>query len=428
MAVRLLYVICFISVFVMGELTVSGQDYYLTKAQEAFENENFDDAVKLYKKVIDRHPDNLEYKYQLAFAHYWNKKYNKAIQIGLDLIEDNPKEPKHYRITANAYDLDGNYKDAKKILNMGIRMLPYNGELYFDLGVIEHIRGNVPKALEQWEKGIKAAPYYANNYYWAAKTYADTDEKIWSIMYAEMFLNLEKGTERFNEIGSLLLTSYKKLLQEIPNIDLGKYTLPTMSEPERLSKAYDWFVQQLETKGSIVLSEVPDSILNIKTSDKSFDPENARISSKQIVLQSHRAPIQLNRDERNRFIEAYIFVLTMLRENKMLDLPAAGRILNGDYHLLKAVSSIRVNFIELWMQVFQKEMPIPLFQWQADLQGNNLFEAYNHWLMSNGDPNYFVKWQQQSSTEFQIFLDVLVSKPLKVDFDNYFVRTDYITQ
>jgi len=423
MAIRLfLYTLLFTCL----SLTIYGQDYYLGKAEEAFENENFEEAVKLYKKVVDRNPGNLEYQYQLAFANYWNRKYNKAIRIGLDLIEKNPKESKHYRITANAYDLDGNYQDAIKILNMGIRNLPYNGELYFDLGVIEHIRGNIPGALDHWEQGIKAAPYYAENYYWAAKTYADSDEKVWAIMYSEMFLNLEKGTERFNEIGILLLTSYKKLLQEIPNIELGKYTLPTMSEPERLSRAYDWFMQELQEKGSISLNEIPDSIVNIKSKNKDFDPENARISSEQIVLQSQRSPIQLNRNERNRFTEAYIFVLTMLRENKMLDLPSAGRTIDGDYHLLKGVSSIRSNFLELWMQVFQKEMPIPLFAWQAELMGNNLFDAYNHWLMSNGDPNYFVKWQQQSNTEFQIFLDILVSKPLKVDFENYFVRTDYI--
>ena len=402
------------------------QDYYLNKAQTAFDDDNFEEAVKYFKKVADRDPSDLESKYQLAFAYYWAKKYTKAIKMGLDLIEKNPKEPKYYRLTANAYDLEGNYKDAVKVLEMGIRNLPYDGVLYFDLGVIEHIKGKMPEALHHWERGIKSAPYYAENYYWAAKTYANSDEKIWAIMYAEMFLNLEKGTERFNEISSLLLDSYRNLLREIPNINLGDEAIKTMSQPERINHAYDWFIQALQKKGTISLSEIPDSILKIKT--ENLDQDNMVVSNEVIVLKNKSAQLQLSRTERNRFEEAYLFVLTMLRENGMLNLPSAGRISNGDYHFLKAVSSIRTDFVELWMQVFHEELPIPLFVWQFELQDKKIFDAYNHWLMSNGDPNYFIQWQQEDNTQFQVFLDRLISKPLKVDIENYFVRTDYIIE
>lgn len=87
---------------------------------------------------------------------------------------------------------------------------------------------------------------------------------------------------------------------------------------------------------------------------------------------------------------------------------------------------MRGNFIELYMQLFHQKMPVNLFAWQFDLHDRKLFDAYNHWLLSGGDPNYFIKWQAKHSDEYQIFIDALISKPVKIDAENYFSRFDYI--
>ena len=57
-------------------------------------------------------------------------------------------------------------------------------------------------------------PSYSGNYYNAAKYYYFTPDKIWSIIYAEIFINIEPLSARTTEVKSLLLDSYKKLFSD----------------------------------------------------------------------------------------------------------------------------------------------------------------------------------------------------------------------
>ena len=66
-------------------------------------------------------------------------------------------------------------------------------------------------AIKQWEKGIQQDPSYGNNYYNACKYYFLTTDKIWCIIYGEIFINIESFTFRTAEIKNILLDGYKKL-------------------------------------------------------------------------------------------------------------------------------------------------------------------------------------------------------------------------
>lgn len=424
-----LYSLFFLFIFTSNTLIGQSGDfetYTLQKATESFEYQDYDAALTNYKKLSANYPNKPEYKYKEGLCQYRLKNYKKAIKIGNKLIELNPEEAKYYRLLANAYDLNGDYERGVETLNMGIRIMPTDGGLYFDKGVIEMERGNTKQAVENWEAGIKGAPYFADNYYWVAKTYADSDQKIWSIMYAEMFLNLERGTDRFTEISKLLTDTYLSLFREIPNIDLGETFINKEEQSAKIETAYDWMVTQLRNGDTLTLSSVPERFINAKP--KRVDSDMVMANNSLIQLQNEGAFIQFDRIDRNKFEEAYLYVLTILRENGILNIPVSGRLDDGSYNFVKAVSFIRSNFVELWMQLFHQDMPITLFIWQFDLFDRKLFDSYNHWLMSSGDPNYFLKWQQSHNEEYQIFLDALISKPLKVDAQNYFVRTDYITK
>ncbi len=414
----------------MASLNVSGQDtavsfedYNLQKATESMNVQDYDKAIGFYKKLADKYPNKPDYKYNVALCYYRQKNFKKAIKEGHKLVEKNPLIAKYYRLLGNAYDLSGDYEKGIGILETGIRNIPTSGELYFDKGVIEMERGNTLEALENWEGGIKASPYFPDNYYWTAKTYADSDEKIWTIMYAEMFLNLERGTDRFTEISKLLTDTYLAFFKEIPNIDMGTQHTDPEDLEEKIERAYDWMIERLRAGETLELSQLPDFVANVKP--KKVDQEMVIASNKPIQLMTQNASLQLNRTQGNKFEDAYLYVLTMLKENGILNFPVAGRTADGTYNFIKAMSFVRTNFVELWMQMFHQEMPITLFMWQFELQDRKLFDAYNHWLMSSGDPNYFLKWQQSHSTEYQIFLDALIAKPLKVDAENFFVRTDY---
>ena len=54
----------------------------------------------------------------------------------------------------------------------------------------------------------------SGNYYNAAKFYYMSSDKVWGLIYGEMFINLESYSRRTPEIKGMLLEGYKKLFTE----------------------------------------------------------------------------------------------------------------------------------------------------------------------------------------------------------------------
>jgi hypothetical protein len=67
-------------------------------------------------------------------------------------------------------------------------------------------------AIEQWERGIQEDPSFSGNYYNAARFYYYTKDKVWTLLYGEIFVNMESLTERAIAMKKLLLDAYKQKL------------------------------------------------------------------------------------------------------------------------------------------------------------------------------------------------------------------------
>ncbi|MDA7502050.1 tetratricopeptide repeat protein [Chitinophagales bacterium] len=355
---------CLISLFVLALPIVAVaqtgsffEEFYVEKAQIARDQLDWGQAIEHYTKLHKKFPSNLEYDWEIAMCYYYNEQFDEAINVVDELIRLRPSEIKYHRLTANAYDLKGDYDSAINVLNEAIASMPNEGELFLDYGVIAYLRGDEQRAIELWEDGIRADPYFSENYYWATKTFAESAAPIWAIMYGEMFLNIEKGTERFSEISELLLGEYLRYLKQ----------------------------------------------------------DSTAITA-----------VDLQFEGRNLFQESFDNVFQILRDRDYIDLEGTGRMPDGSYSDTRAISFIKEQFLDVWMQIYDSEFPVPLFRWQAKLQSNSNLEAYAHWLLINGEPNYFLKWQSQNRAQFDNFIMDMGMNPLKVDILNYFCRKDYV--
>lgn len=96
----------------------------------------------------------------------------------------------------------------------GIKKFPSSGELYNEYGEMLWVQQD-NEAIRFWEKGIEVDPNYSSNYYNASKYYFYTYDKVWCLIYGEMFINLESYSRRTPEIKSLLVDGYKKLFTDI---------------------------------------------------------------------------------------------------------------------------------------------------------------------------------------------------------------------
>ena len=103
----------------------------------------------------------------------------------------------------------GNHEKAFETYDAGLKLFPKSGKLYLEKGNVYWQKKEYGKALEFYEQGIEADPKFPSNYYRAARVYCSSTEEVWGMIYGEIFMNLERNTERTAEISQLLFDTYK---------------------------------------------------------------------------------------------------------------------------------------------------------------------------------------------------------------------------
>jgi len=194
--------------------TVFAQDPDVKTLQETaktFQRQgDFGNAIIVLNKALEKEPSNIEVQKDLAFNYYLNHDYDKALKIGKPLTEKPGADVQSYQILGLVYKAIEDRKECEKLYKKGLKEFPNSGVLYNEYGEMLWTKQDYG-AIKMWEKGIEVDPNYSGNYYNAAKHYYMTNDKVWSLIYGEMFLNLESYTRRTAEIKNVLLDGYKKL-------------------------------------------------------------------------------------------------------------------------------------------------------------------------------------------------------------------------
>lgn len=190
---------------------VFAQDSPLETAQAFMRSGDFDNAILVLNNAIKQDNKNLELKKNLVLAYTYKRDFAKALEVAKPLVEDNDADEQTYQVAGNVYRALALYKDGEKMYKKALKKFPDSGPLYNEYG--EMLWDNKDySAISQWEKGIEVAPSYAGNYYNAASYYYFTKDKIWTLIYGEIFVNMESLTERSTEVKKMLLDTYKQKL------------------------------------------------------------------------------------------------------------------------------------------------------------------------------------------------------------------------
>jgi Tfp pilus assembly protein PilF len=176
---------------------------------------DYPNAIVVLNHALKTDPDNLDLQKDLAFTYYLQKNYSASVETGRKLIDRKDADEQCYQILGMAYKAIDEKKAADKMYRQGIKKFPNSGVLYNEYGEILWATKQDPEAIRLWEKGIEVDPSYPSNYYNAAKYYYLTYDKIWTLVYGEIFINLESYSRRTPEIKSLLVDAYKKLFTDL---------------------------------------------------------------------------------------------------------------------------------------------------------------------------------------------------------------------
>jgi tetratricopeptide (TPR) repeat protein len=178
------------------------------KAIEMMDNGQVDKSIELLNESCRLDPDNATYPYELGYAYYIKEDYSKAIGIYEVLVGRSDITDQCYQMLGNAYDMSNQREKALETYHKGLKKFPQSGRLYLELGNIERTGNNMDKAIAVYEQGIRAEPGFPSNYYWAARIFLSSENELWGMIYGEIFMNLERGSDRTAEISKLLFDTY----------------------------------------------------------------------------------------------------------------------------------------------------------------------------------------------------------------------------
>ncbi len=247
---RLLFSLLFIGFII----TASAQTYESDIAKTFMRQGDYANAIVVLKRSNEENPANLVIAKDLALCYYFQKENAKGIAVMQPFLDAVQADDQCYQITCNMLLANNQKKDAEKLYKKGIKKFPQSGALYNDLGELMWIQQDF-SAIRLWEKGIEKDPSFPKNYYNAARYYYLSTDKVWGLIYGEIFVNLEPNTQRCSEIKEILLEGYKKLFT-----DTNMGILKTKNE---FVKAY---LQTMQQQGTVASEGInTESLIMIRT-------------------------------------------------------------------------------------------------------------------------------------------------------------------
>jgi tetratricopeptide (TPR) repeat protein len=192
-------------------------------ANQFLRQQDYANAVLVLNRALQQDPNNTSISKDLALGYFLQRNYSQALETIKPLLDRDDADDQCYQIAGSIYKELNMAKDGEKMYRKGIKKFPDSGPLYNELGeLLRDLRD--ADAISQWEKGITADPAYPKNYFNAAKYYHATGNMSWTLIYAEIFINMEPFGNRTAEMKDMLLEDYKKLFEnaEVTQKQLSK--------------------------------------------------------------------------------------------------------------------------------------------------------------------------------------------------------------
>lgn len=180
-------------------------------------NNQIDSALSLADTCIQICPSEIKYKFEKALLFYQQQNFDSSEAILLPLIDDPQANDEVFQILGICYEMTRHSPKAEEIYLKGLKKFPDSGKLYCELGTFYQADKKAKEVIKFWEKGIQVEPSYAMNYYPLSIYYSNGGEKLWSLIYSEIYLNISQNNAKSKEISKKLLDTYNSGLNNKEN-------------------------------------------------------------------------------------------------------------------------------------------------------------------------------------------------------------------
>lgn len=335
------------------------------------DNGDYEESILLLEKAEKMDPKSAYVKYEMSYAYYKKEDYNQSIKILNKLVKRKDALDIYYQLLGNAYDNKGESEKALKNYAEGLKRFPNSGKLYLESGNVYYNKKDYDSAIKWYEQGVEADPQFSSNYFRLAHLFFNSDQEVWGMIYGEIFLNLEPSSKRATVMSEMLYNTYKneiKFEDTVSKVSFSKQVINISYDPDneddlltKMTKAYE------DSKN---VSKMP-------WADRVYE---------QVMLSS-------------------------LGDEKVINLASLNRI--------------RSNFVDIYFdKAHNVGNSVMLFDFQKRIKDAGYFEAYNYWLLSQGNMDEFNEWLKDNKDKFDGFTYWLNNNYLQINESNKFLRTN----
>lgn len=170
---------------------------------------DYANAILVLNRAVDQDPQNINAAKDLALSYHYLNDNHAALAVIQKVIENPAADDQAYQIAGNIYKGLNQLKECEKLFKKGIKRFPKSGPLYNELGELLLTQKD-HDAIKTWERGIEYDPSYSRNYFNASRYYFFNNDVARSLLYSELFLNIEPAGPHTAEMKQLLYDGYKK--------------------------------------------------------------------------------------------------------------------------------------------------------------------------------------------------------------------------
>ena len=143
----------------------TAQEWY-ERGKEAFNNDNYEEAINCFEKGIELDPDYVEAYYDLGDIYaYWYERYEEAVKCFKKVIELEPDYAGAYYNLGRVYAYwDEQYDEAMEYFKKVVELEPDCAGAYYYLGVAYQALSKEKEAIECYKVAAKLENFYARQW------------------------------------------------------------------------------------------------------------------------------------------------------------------------------------------------------------------------------------------------------------------------
>jgi tetratricopeptide (TPR) repeat protein len=154
----------------------------------------------------------------LSDAYYSSGEFDNAINLLNPIIKSKQADEHCFQTMVSCLMALDERKKAKAVVQSGLELYPRSGLMYDELGKLYESDGDSRDAIDTWLHGLQVSPNYYMNYFELSRIYIAKSNFVMSLVYGEIFVNLERNGTKADEARKIILSDYQRLFYLPDNV------------------------------------------------------------------------------------------------------------------------------------------------------------------------------------------------------------------